>query len=358
MSAGAQRDGASQEPRVSLVIRTTGGRLGALQRAVASVLAQDHRGLEIVVVEDGGSAAADWLASVEPPDGKRILFRPLPRAGRCAAGNRGLELARGRYLGFLDDDDELFPAHVSTLVGVLEREPGVGGAFAVAERALTEVRSWTPFVFREARREVVLREPFDRGRLWLGNLFPIQACLFRRELFEEHGGFHPDLDRLEDWDLWVRYTARAPFAFVDRVTSMYRVPADPGERRRRRRAHDEYLPRVRQLQGRVRVSVTREDLVALADAVLTERKPLRMARAVVRPDLGALVDRSPAARALLDRAAEATGAAETSPAEAVDVARRVVAGSPLLRLAAGVADAVRRRPAGGRAGPRPAERPS
>jgi hypothetical protein len=62
--------------------------------------------------------------------------------------------------------------------------------------------------------------------LWHHNLMPIQAVLFHRSLFERYGGFEVDMDQLEDWNLWTRYTLTDDFVQVRKLTSKYRVPAD------------------------------------------------------------------------------------------------------------------------------------
>ena len=49
-------------------------------------------------------------------------------------------------------------------------------------------------------------ERFDRITLWHHNFLPIQAVLFSRRLYERHGGFAEDMDQLEDWNLWTRFT--------------------------------------------------------------------------------------------------------------------------------------------------------
>ena len=49
--------------------------------------------------------------------------------------------------------------------------------------------------------------------------------LFHRSLYERHGGFAEDMDQLEDWNLWTRYTLEDDFVLVEKTTSKYRVPA-------------------------------------------------------------------------------------------------------------------------------------
>jgi glycosyltransferase involved in cell wall biosynthesis len=92
-------------PAVSVILPTH-QRPAMLARAVASVLAQTWRDWELIVIENGGGAAADVLAQL-PSD--RIRLVTLPHPNVSVARNRGLELAAGRYVAFLDDDDEWLP---------------------------------------------------------------------------------------------------------------------------------------------------------------------------------------------------------------------------------------------------------
>ena len=73
------------------------------------------------------------------------------------------------------------------------------------------------------------RQPFDRLTLWHHNFLPIQAVLFHRDLYARHGGFAEDMDQLEDWNLWTRYTLDDDFVLVEKTTSKYRVPASARE---------------------------------------------------------------------------------------------------------------------------------
>lgn len=51
------------------------------------------------------------------------------------------------------------------------------------------------------------------------------TVLFHRSLFEACGGFDPEMDEQEDYDLWVRYAVwNGPFAYLQKTTALYRVP--------------------------------------------------------------------------------------------------------------------------------------
>ena len=70
------------------------------------------------------------------------------------------------------------------------------------------------------------RQEWDYDVLLDHNFIPIQAILFKRELYEQHGGFDTELDQLEDWNLWLRYGYGNRFIYVPKTTSMFRSPSD------------------------------------------------------------------------------------------------------------------------------------
>ena len=92
-------------PKVTVVIPTW-NRASLVLEAIESVLLQDYRDFEIVVVSDGST---DETASRLQPliDAKQIRFFEQPNSGQSVARNRGLTEARGQYIAFLDDDDPL-----------------------------------------------------------------------------------------------------------------------------------------------------------------------------------------------------------------------------------------------------------
>src|SRR5690349_19366954 len=93
----------------SIVVRTMGRPV--LQRALASIAAQTHRPLEIVLV-DAAASGMSMTAHADIP--VRVVTQG--RLDRPAAANAGLEAARGEWLLFLDEDDEIEPHHVASLM--------------------------------------------------------------------------------------------------------------------------------------------------------------------------------------------------------------------------------------------------
>jgi GT2 family glycosyltransferase len=235
-------------PKVSILIRTV-NRPAWLREALASCANQTWENLEVVVVEDGEPASR---AVVDEFRGRLDIRYEATgaKAGRARAGNRALALATGEWLNFLDDDDVLFADHVEVLAGAAIAA-GAKGAYGLAWETKTLVRDREAADYEETLHATVHRQPFDRLTLWHHNYLPIQAVLFHRGLYERHGGFAEDMDQLEDWNLWTRYTLEDDFVLVEKTTSKYRVPAETRDAAGRQalldRAYADALERQRKL---------------------------------------------------------------------------------------------------------------
>lgn len=232
------------KPLVSIVVRTCHGRQAFLRQALGSLVAQTYRPLEVLVIEDGSCEASPLVAEIAGGAGLPIVHHCLAKSGRCAAGNLGLALSRGALLGFLDDDDLLLPNHVQLLAQRLADQPGAVAACALACEVPTQILSAQPCVWRDGIPWVPRRRPYSTPALARRNLFPVQAVLFRRALYERCGGFDERLDYLEDWDLWQRYAAVGPFEQVWEITSLYRVPGDAQTARQRQLRFEQAKRRV------------------------------------------------------------------------------------------------------------------
>jgi glycosyltransferase involved in cell wall biosynthesis len=116
---------ATPTPQVSVVIPVRDGER-YLGDAVASVQAQTVRQVEVIVVDDGShDATPDVIRELEPA----VRAVRQERAGPGAAVNRGVELARGAFLAFLDADDLWLPQKLELQLAALAREPELDLAF-------------------------------------------------------------------------------------------------------------------------------------------------------------------------------------------------------------------------------------
>ncbi len=227
------------QPLVSVIVRTC-QRPEVLRVALCSLENQTYKNLEVVVVEDGDNVSEELLKK-EFSNLNYIYKCTGEKVGRSRVGNIALELAGGEYLNFLDDDDAFLPEHIESLVREL-----IGGkervAYSIAEERQIVVKSTMPYLYNVKRKTIRYHQCFNRMLLYCFSYLPIQCVMFHKSLFEELGGFDEKLDNLEDWDLWVRYSTKTDFAYIDKVTSYYHVPYKNEIKKKRLAKFKSYYP--------------------------------------------------------------------------------------------------------------------
>lgn len=164
--------------------------------AVDSALAQTHRELEVVVVDDGSprvdaEAVLDGLAAKDP----RVRVLRKGNGGLSSARNFAIERARGELFLFLDADNVLRKDYAAIGVEVFARRPDV---MAIAPRLQT-------FDERSGERMTAIQPlPFDRALAVFRNSLGDAGGMFRRAVFEEHGlRYDGMVDVYSDWALWL-----------------------------------------------------------------------------------------------------------------------------------------------------------
>jgi GT2 family glycosyltransferase len=269
-------------PLASILIRTV-DRPAWLREALTSCANQTYPNLEVVVIEDGPEASRAIIE--EFSDRLTIRYRATgARSGRSRAGNLALAEARGEWLNFLDDDDLFFADHLEALMDAVQ-EAGVPGAYALAWETQTEFLDKQHARYEETFHVTRHYQRFDRLTLWHHNYLPIQAVMFNRRLYEKYGGFDEDMDQLEDWNLWTRYTLEDDFVLLEKTTSKYRVPANSRVAAERQalldRAYLDALERQRCLQ----VTLSPRQISEMADTYVRGQAVM----VVTRNDLRRLV---------------------------------------------------------------------
>lgn len=174
------------------------------------------------MAEDGGNGAKRVVDSFN--DSRIFYLNTEANVGRSKIGNMAMERANGSLFNFLDDDDFLLHDHLETLVNHQEIT-GADACYAVgleAHTSYTDEKDAATYKIEEYM--MPLFTEFSRFTMATMNFLPIQTVLFKKELFLKYGGFNEDLEFLEDWDLWYRYSINNNFRFYPKLTSIYKVP--------------------------------------------------------------------------------------------------------------------------------------
>ncbi len=187
-----------------------------IDEAVASVVAQTYRDWEAIVVDDGSTDDTRARAQAWSDRDTRVRVVHQANRGEAGARNRGIEDARGEWLLFLDADDWIAPGHLATMT---ERVRAVPHAAAVhcGYARVTASGDVLPEQYRPPEGDLF---PVLARRA----AFAVHACLVRKSLVLDVGGFDPALKTSPDWDLWQRVARTgAWFAAVPDVLAYYRM---------------------------------------------------------------------------------------------------------------------------------------
>jgi len=194
-------------PLVSILIRSMDR--PSLQRALQSAAKQTWPNLEIVVVAACGRSHRALPDSFLGRPLRLVYPDPDRRLPRPEAANACLEAARGEWLNFLDDDDELLPEHLTTLLSA----PRPNNERIVYSRAQVHDA--------EGRLTGHCGGAGFRIAFYYENLMTPNCTLIHRSLIDAGVRFDPAFTIYEDHDFFIACAARTQLVFVDAATCIW-----------------------------------------------------------------------------------------------------------------------------------------
>jgi glycosyltransferase involved in cell wall biosynthesis len=164
-----------------------------LSEAIESALAQSHRDLEVIVVNDGSTEARtlEILAELSDP---RVRVIHQANAGPAAARNRGIQVAGGEFILPLDADDRFDPTYADKALAVMHQRPDVGIVYCDAMKFGAASGLWSLPAY--SVREMVIDNVI------------FCSSLFRKSDWEAVGGYNENLRHgMEDYEFWIKLIA-------------------------------------------------------------------------------------------------------------------------------------------------------
>jgi len=196
-------------PRVSVIIPTY-NRAQFLPEAVESVFKQTYRDFEIIIIDDGST---DNTPEIIRQFSTTVKSYRQKNEGVSVARNKGVELAAGEYLCFLDSDDLLLENALQNCVTFLDQHPEVGLCYGrvhyIDEQGnliwWKKMRGEKKDRIRDGKEQIACL-------LFRGDM-NTSAVLVRRGCLEEAGIFDPSLHLGQDIDMWLRVCQKYPIGY-------------------------------------------------------------------------------------------------------------------------------------------------
>lgn len=183
-------------PIVSVIIPAY-NRSSTISRSIESALAQTFHDFEVIIVDDGSTDQTCEVVRNFGDERIRLVCHDR-NLGAAAARNTGMKAATGKYIAWLDSDDEWLPEKLKIQLDALEHAaPDQRACYTAYER-----------IEQNAAR-IYIPQPVDYRKLFLGcDQAPGSTLLFDRMMLNEIGFIDSSLRRYEDWDWLLRYCSK------------------------------------------------------------------------------------------------------------------------------------------------------
>ncbi len=202
-------------PRFSILTPVFETPPDVLSKMLASVRRQSCADWELCLVDDASQEPAvrqiiDAAAAADPR--VRAQYRET-NGGIVAASNDALAMASGEFVALLDHDDALHPEALELVAAAIDANPVTDYVYTDEDKIGVGGRHSEPFFKPDWSPERMRTQ-----------MYTCHFSVFRRALVDEVGGFDPDFEGSQDWDLVLRVTERArAVAHVPRVLYHWRT---------------------------------------------------------------------------------------------------------------------------------------
>ena len=204
-------------PKISVIIPAYNSEK-TIKQTIQSVLNQTFFDLELIVINDGSQdSTIEVIAEIED---SRIKVFSYPNAGGNVSRNRGLHLAVGEFVSFLDADDLWTPDKLHSQLKALQENITAKVAY-----------SWTDYIDKNGEfilsgKRVNLNGNVYENLLLNNFLENGSNPLICRKSLIKLGSFDESLSAAQDWDMWLRLASKFDFICVPFVQILYRISAN------------------------------------------------------------------------------------------------------------------------------------
>jgi len=192
-----------------------------LEQTLRSVLLQDPgpEHMQIEVVDDGSNDETAFEVTRRVGAGRVRLHADPENRGLANTWNRCIERARGHWVHILHQDDIVLPGFYDLLRKAVECRDA--GAIFCRHAVVNSTGHWIQL--SELHRESPGLLDDWHAKITVQQVIQCAAIAVRRRVYEQVGGFLPQLRFVPDWEMWQRIASQFPFCFEPSILACYRL---------------------------------------------------------------------------------------------------------------------------------------
>lgn len=250
-------------PEVSVILTVYNGE-SYLSTAIESIFKQTFRDFELIVINDGSTDTTS--AIIESYSDPRVIYLQNEKnIGSSKSLNKGLSIARGRYIAIMDADDISMPERFSKQFKFLESNPEVGVC-----------GTWNNVIDKKGNLVGKARHPVSSNViscfLLFDNCISNPTTMYRKKIIQDIGYYNSEFIVALDYDLWTRTIGHYKFSNIPEFLLSYRKHGGNMSHNPEKFHQEDYSIRKREIEKLLEHSLSSEEDVALSKLIKPNSK--------------------------------------------------------------------------------------
>lgn len=196
------------------------------KEAIESILKQTYNNFELIIIDDCSSIPIKNIyESFNIHDSRVSIFRNNENLGLAKSLNKGMKIAKGKYIARMDDDDICDESRFEKQVSFLEKNEKVAVVFTKAKLIDYDNGNFI--------RESIVTTNIKKKLIIKGNFLVHSSAMFRKDKLIEFNGYNNTFVYAQDYELWMRIIKKYDIYILDECLVVYRVPGKKSSKYKR-----------------------------------------------------------------------------------------------------------------------------
>jgi len=205
------------KPLISIIIPTY-NRANLLVKAIKSVFSQTYKNFELIIVNDGSTDNTKQIIDNFKKQTNKIKYIWEINSGTAKAKNTGIKNTEGKYIAFLDSDDEWLPKKLEKQLELFKKSTNSNLGFVGCNTFIIDKKNNKKLIYKIPKYKNIFYA------LLINNFIcSCSSVMVKKSVLDKIDFFDENLKIGEDWDMWIRIAQKYNFDFVNEPLLKYNI---------------------------------------------------------------------------------------------------------------------------------------